>query len=45
MDRQGFCLEAQSWPNGINNPNYDSSILRENESYQQTTIYEFSVEM
>ena len=42
--RQGFCLEAQSWPNGINNKNYESSLLRENDSYQQTTIYEFSVD-
>ena len=44
MDRQGFCLKLNHGLMGSINPNYDSAILRENDSYQQTTIYEFSVE-
>ena len=39
--RQGFCLEAQSWPNGINNKNFKNTILRPGENYKQTTIYQF----
>ena len=42
--RQGFCLEAGSWPNGINNKNFDSSILRPGETYRQTTVYEFAIQ-
>lgn len=44
LKRQGFCLEAQSWPNGVNNKNYDSSILKKEDSYQQSTVYEFIVD-
>jgi aldose 1-epimerase len=38
----GFCLEAQHFPDSINQPNFPSVVLRPGEKYQQTTIYTFS---
>ncbi len=37
----GFCLEAQHFPDSINQPNFPSSVLKPGETYKQTTIYRF----
>jgi aldose 1-epimerase len=39
----GFCLEAQDFPNAINEPSFPSCVLRPGESYRQATVYKFSV--
>jgi len=39
---QAFCLEAQHFPDSINQPKFPSSVLRPGETYTQTTIYKFS---
>src|SRR3954451_22097093 len=39
---QGFCLEAQHFPDSVNQPAFPSTILRPGSSYRQTTIYKFS---
>lgn len=41
--RDGFCLEAQRFPDSPNKPNFPSPVLRPNQTYRQTTIYKFSV--
>jgi aldose 1-epimerase len=38
----GFCLEAQHFPNSVNQPNFPSTILRPGEVYRQTTVQKFS---
>jgi len=37
----GFCLEAQHFPNSVNQPRFPSTILRPGEIYRQTTIHKF----
>jgi aldose 1-epimerase len=39
---QGFCLEAQHFPDSVHHPNFPSIILRPGSTYTQTTIYKFS---
>lgn len=39
---QGFCLEAQHFPDAVHHPNFPSIILRPGQTYKQTTIYKFS---
>jgi aldose 1-epimerase len=39
----GFCLETQHFPDGVNQPNFPSIILRPGKTYRQTTIYKFSL--
>jgi aldose 1-epimerase len=39
---QGFCLEAQHFPDSVNHANFPSVILRPGEIYTQTTIHSFS---
>jgi aldose 1-epimerase len=39
---QGFCLEAQHFPDSIHHPEFPSTVLRPGEKYTQTTIYKFS---
>jgi len=39
----GFCLEAQHFPNSVNEPRFPSTILRPGNIYGQTTIYKFQV--
>lgn len=41
---QGFCLEAQFFPDAPNQPTFPSIILRPGEEYRQTTIYKFGVD-
>jgi aldose 1-epimerase len=39
----GFCLEAQHFPDSINQPKFPSVVLRPGETYKQTTVYKFGV--
>ena len=39
----GFCSEAQHFPNSVNEPRFPSTILRPGNIYRQTTIYKFQV--
>jgi aldose 1-epimerase len=40
----GFCLEAQHYPDSINQPSFPSTVLRPDETYTQRTTYRFSAE-
>lgn len=42
--RYGFCLETQHYPDSPNHPNFPSVILRPGETFESTTIYQFSAE-
>lgn len=42
--RNGFCLETQHYPDSPNQPNFPSTVLNPGETYESTTIYQFSVE-
>ncbi|MFN0077571.1 MAG: aldose epimerase family protein [Prosthecobacter sp.] len=42
--RHGFCLETQHYPDSPNKPNFPSVTLRPGETFQSTTIYQFSNE-
>lgn len=37
----GFCLEAQHYPDSVNQPKFPSTILKPGQTYTQTTIYRF----
>ena len=37
----GFCLEAQHFPNSVNQPQFPSTILRPGDIYKQVTLYKF----
>lgn len=39
---QGFCLETQYFPDGINHSNFPSPVLKAKEEYNFTTIFSFS---
>jgi len=39
-----ICLEMQGFPNAPNQPAFPSTILRPDEEYNQTTIYQFLVD-
>lgn len=39
---QGFCLEAQHFPDSVNQPKFPSVVLTPGKTYKQTTIYKFS---
>jgi aldose 1-epimerase len=39
----GFCLEAQAYPDQINGPDAERAILRPGQVYRQTTTYTLSV--
>jgi aldose 1-epimerase len=38
-----FCLETQKMPDAVNHPNFTNVILEPGETYEHTTIYQFSV--
>lgn len=40
----GFCLEAQHFPDSVNQPSFPSTILRPGETYRQTTVYQFGTQ-
>jgi aldose 1-epimerase len=39
---QAFCLEAEHFPDSINQPNFPTVLLRPGTTYKQTTVYKFS---
>ena len=41
--REGFCLEAQHWPNAMAHENFPTVVLRAGELYQHMTAYAFSI--
>ncbi len=41
--RSALCLEAQHFPDSVNQPQFPSTILRPGQVYRQTTEYAFSV--
>ncbi|MEM9543653.1 MAG: galactose-1-epimerase, partial [Cyanobacteria bacterium P01_E01_bin.42] len=38
----GLCLETQRFPDSPNQPHFPTAFLRPDETYRQTTIYQFS---
>ena len=42
--QEGFCLEAQHYPDSPNHPDFPSTELAPGETYSQTTIYKFGVQ-
>lgn len=42
--RGALCLETQHYPDSPNHPDFPSTVLRPGDTYQQTTVYKFSVE-
>ncbi len=41
--RGALCLEAQTFPDSPNRPDFPSAVLRPGETYTQTTVYQFGV--
>lgn len=41
----GLCLETQKHPDAINQPNFDSIVLKKGESYKSQTSFQFNVEL
>jgi aldose 1-epimerase len=41
--RFGVCLETQHFPDSPNHPNFPTTTVRPGETYQSTTVYQFSV--
>jgi aldose 1-epimerase len=41
--REGFCLEAEHFPDSPNRPAFPSTVLRPGARFRQTTIYQFAV--
>jgi len=39
----GFCLEAQHFPDSVNQPDFPSTILAPGKTYRQTTSYQFTI--
>ena len=37
----GFCLETQHYPDSPNQPSFPSTVLRNNEEYQHSCVYQF----
>jgi aldose 1-epimerase len=44
MAYDGFCMEAQAWPNQMNGPDAEAVILRPGQTYRQTTVYRLGVQ-
>ena len=43
LTHPALCLEAQHFPNSPNEPSFPDTILRPGSTYQQTTVYKFSI--
>lgn len=43
-DHDGFCLEAQAYPDQVNGPHAAAVILRPGQVYRQTTVYRLAVQ-
>ena len=41
--RSSIALEAQRWPDSVNNPSFTPCILRPGETYTSSTVYRFGV--
>ncbi|MCH4167565.1 MAG: galactose mutarotase [Megasphaera sp.] len=41
LRRQGFCLEAQYFPNAMAHPSFDQPILRKGDIWKAETVYQF----
>lgn len=41
--RSSVALEAQYWPDAVNQPSFPSCILRPGETYKSTTVYRFTI--
>jgi aldose 1-epimerase len=41
--RSGLCLEPQAYPDAVNNPAFDSTILEPGDVYRTTSVYRLSV--
>lgn len=41
--RNGFCAEAQHFPDSPNQPGFPTTILQPGQTYKQTTAYRFSI--
>ena len=41
--RSSVALEAQYWPDAVNQPSFSSCILRPGETYKSTTVYRFTI--
>jgi aldose 1-epimerase len=39
----GLCLETQHFPDSVNRPNFPSTILRPDETFESTTVFKFFV--
>jgi len=44
VQRSGFCMEAQAFPDSPNHPEFPSTELKPGEIYQNTIIFKFSTE-
>ncbi len=42
--RHGLCLETQKFPDSPNKPQFPSAALRPGETYEHTTVFQFSAE-
>jgi aldose 1-epimerase len=42
--RNGFCMEAQHYPDSPNQPNFPTVVLKPGEVYRNTIIFKFSVQ-
>jgi aldose 1-epimerase len=42
--RDGFCMEAQHFPDSPNHPNFPSIVLKPGQTYTNTIIFKFSVQ-
>ena len=42
VNRGGFCLETQHYPDSPNQPDFPSTLLAPGEEYKTTTLYKFS---
>ncbi len=40
--QHAVCLEAQHYPDSINQPNFPSTLLKPGQTYRQTTVHRFS---
>lgn len=43
VNRGGFCLETQHFPDSPNQPNFPSTILKPGDKYSSQTVFEFSI--
>jgi aldose 1-epimerase len=44
VQRSGFCLETQAFPDAPNQPNFPSAVLKPTDTYRSTTTWTFSAE-